>query len=68
MIFFDTGQLFITNEAKLIVHTNITGTEHALAMFCTGVLSVSYHPVNEREQVAIPVARFTSACRDRTHD
>ena len=33
----------------------ITGTEHALATFCTGISFMSYHPVNEREKVAVPV-------------
>ena len=44
------------------------GTEHALATFCTGVSSVSYHPVNEREKVAVPMARFTLACQDHARD
>ena len=46
----------------------ITCTEHMLATLCTGVSSMSCHLVNEREKVAIPVARFTSTCRDHARD
>ena len=36
--------------------------------FIPRVSSVSCHLMNEREQVTVPVVRFTSACRDRARD
>ena len=48
--------LFHRINCSLQMRRYITGTEHALATFCTDFSSVSYRPVNEREQVAVPVA------------
>ena len=61
--------IFLTQDnCSLQMRCYITGTEHVPATFCTGVSSVSCHLMNEREHIAVPVAQFTSTCRDHARD
>ena len=59
VIFFDAGQLFITNEALYYGHVARASNALHRRFVCIN------HPVNEHAQVTVPVVRFISACQDR---
>ena len=66
--YFGLRYFLMQDNCSLLMSCYIMGTEHVISTFCTGVSSVSYHPVKEHAQVIVPVARFTSTHWDRARD